>query len=207
MVAKLLLAVQETHAAAEASGAAPEIRSRLAAAYHRVRSGLGFCKTPALYGAFPTDPYSNTPAHAGAQQPGMTGQVKEEILTRLGELGVRVEGGRLGFSPSLLRASEFLPTGDRWRVTTVRGESLEIELTPGSLAFTVCQIPIVYHAVDGPAAIRWTRSDGESQRVEGCTLDAELSAQIFSRSGALRRVDVDVPVTRLLTDPTFSPSA
>ncbi len=207
MVAKLLLAVQETHAAAEASGAAPEIRSRLAAAYHRVRSGLGFCKTPALYGAFPTDPYSNTPAHAGAQQPGMTGQVKEEILTRLGELGVRVEGGRLGFSPSLLRASEFLPTGDRWRVTTVRGESLEIELTPGSLAFTVCQIPIVYHAVDGPAAIRWTRSDGESQCVEGCTLDAELSAQIFSRSGTLRRVDVDVPVTRLLTDPTFSPSA
>ena len=39
------------------------------------------------YGAFPTDPYSHTPAHAGAQQPGMTGQVKEELLTRPARVG------------------------------------------------------------------------------------------------------------------------
>ncbi|CAN0044150.1 unnamed protein product, partial [Discosporangium mesarthrocarpum] len=43
--------------------------------------------------AFPTDPYSHTNRH-GAQQPGMTGQVKEEIVTRFGELGVRIEGGQ-----------------------------------------------------------------------------------------------------------------
>ena len=46
-----------------------------------------------LYGAFPTDPYSHTPAGKGAQQPGMTGQVKEDVISRFGELGVEVKNG------------------------------------------------------------------------------------------------------------------
>src|ERR1039458_5021052 len=45
----------------------------------------------------PTDPYSHTPSFAGAQQPGMTGQVKEDLIARLGEMGVALEGGRLAF--------------------------------------------------------------------------------------------------------------
>ena len=40
---------------------------------------FGKVKTVRSYGAFPSDPYSHTPAHAGAQQPGMTGQVKEDF--------------------------------------------------------------------------------------------------------------------------------
>ena len=36
-------------------------------------------KTPEEYGAFPFDAYSHTPYNSGAKQPGMTGQVKEEI--------------------------------------------------------------------------------------------------------------------------------
>ena len=59
-------------------------------------------RATAEFGAIPTDCYSHTPAHAGAQQPGMTGQVKEEILTRFGELGLRVEDGRLCVLPGLL---------------------------------------------------------------------------------------------------------
>jgi hypothetical protein len=57
------------------------------------------------FGAIPIDPYSHTPAHAGAQQPGMTGAVKEEILTRPRELGVRVAGGRVVFDALLLDRS------------------------------------------------------------------------------------------------------
>ena len=72
------------------AGAGTEACQRLGSLYYRVREGIGFNKTPAEYGAFPTDPYSHTPGHGGAQQPGMTGQVKEEILTRWGELGLRV---------------------------------------------------------------------------------------------------------------------
>ncbi|MFI5337809.1 MAG: hypothetical protein ACHQ5A_13560, partial [Opitutales bacterium] len=59
MVAKLLVAVQENLLAAQVAGA-PEL-DRLIAQYYDVRAGLGFNKTPAAYGAIPTDPYSHTP--------------------------------------------------------------------------------------------------------------------------------------------------
>ncbi len=45
----------------------------------------------------------------------MTGQVKEEILTRFGELGVRVEAGAVRFAPVLLHAREFLDDPGRLR--------------------------------------------------------------------------------------------
>jgi hypothetical protein len=104
MVAKLLLAVQERVFEASDVGA-PELPA-LVAHYRRVRDGLGYRKTAAEYGAFPTDPYSHTPGEGGAQQPGMTGQVKEEILTRWGELGLRFEAGQIRFDPVLLDTAE-----------------------------------------------------------------------------------------------------
>jgi hypothetical protein len=76
-----------------------------------VREGLGYRKSVSQYGAFPADPYSHTPAQRGAQQPGMTGQVKEEILTRWGELGLRVRQGRVRFDPVLLDAVEIPADG------------------------------------------------------------------------------------------------
>jgi hypothetical protein len=104
MVAKLLLAVQESVFDAFDAGA-PEV-PMLIAHYRAVRDGLGYRKRVAEYGAFPFDPYSHTAAEGGAQQPGMTGQVKEEILTRWGELGLRVKGGRILFQPVLLDERE-----------------------------------------------------------------------------------------------------
>jgi hypothetical protein len=109
MVAKLLLAVQERVFEA-ADRAAPELDA-LCGFYRRVRDGLGYRKDVASYGAFPADPYSHTAGEGGAQQPGMTGQVKEEILTRWGELGLRVRQGRVRFTPVLLDAAELPPGG------------------------------------------------------------------------------------------------
>ena len=74
MVSKLLLAVGET---IERDG-----NDRLVRQYAEIREGIGSHKNPAEYGAFPFDPYSHTPSMAGAQQPGMTGQVKEDIISR-----------------------------------------------------------------------------------------------------------------------------
>jgi hypothetical protein len=108
MVAKLLLAVQERVFEA-ADQAAPELPA-LIAHYRRVREGLGYRKSAAAWGAFPADPYSHTPGEGGAQQPGMTGQVKEEILTRWGELGLRIRRARVHFDPVLLDEAE-LPEG------------------------------------------------------------------------------------------------
>ena len=101
MVSKLLLAVQECCLQAIAAGESEEIVGRLLEHYYEINEGIGVHKQPSLYGAFPIDPYSHTPAGKGAQQPGMTGQVKEDILSRFGELGVFVKGGRLVFRSML----------------------------------------------------------------------------------------------------------
>ena len=74
----------------------------------RERGGLSADKTPEEYGAFPFDAYSHTPYNSGAKQPGMTGQVKEEIITRFGELGLFIKNGKIIFNPYLLKKTEFL---------------------------------------------------------------------------------------------------
>ena len=126
MIAKLLLAVQESVFDAFDAGA-PEWAA-LAAHYRRVRDGLGYRKRVSEYGAFPFDPYSHTPAEGGAQQPGMTGQVKEEVLTRWGELGLRVHRGRLRFCPLLTDARE-VPAGGALRFT-FRGVPWRLQIGP-----------------------------------------------------------------------------
>jgi hypothetical protein len=200
MVSKLLLAVQECHRRAREAGEGPERVAALAAAYDDVRAGLGFHKTPAEFGAFPTDPYSHTPAHAGAQQPGMTGQVKEDVLARLGELGVEVDGGRLGFAPTLLWRDEFL---DAPQAVTARGVGggVPLALESGSLAFTFCQVPVVYRLTDDDARLDVTWRDGETRTFSGAFLDPLTSRAVFDRTGAVERIDVTVNASDLRGDP------
>jgi len=95
MVSKLVLAVQESSLRAMDSGASDEIIGKMLDHYYEMQAGIGVHKSPELYGAVPTDPYSHTPATKGAQQPGMTGQVKEDILSRIGELGAFIKDGKL----------------------------------------------------------------------------------------------------------------
>jgi hypothetical protein len=195
MVAKLLVAVQEAVVEARAAGEPAETVARLVDAYWRVRSGLGFNKTAVEYGAFPTDPYSHTPAHAGAQQPGMTGQVKEELLTRLLEVGVRVESGEILFDPVLLRADEFCDGAEGWPVIGVDGTSREIELSSGSLGLTLCQVPFVVTATPGDPGVEVVFTDGTKQRTAGLHIDRETSRAIFRRSGEIVRVTAAVPAS------------
>jgi hypothetical protein len=124
-----------------ADAGAPELPA-LIAHYRRVREGLGYRKAAADWGAFPADPYSHTPGEGGAQQPGMTGQVKEEVLTRWGELGLRMQAGQLRLQPVLLDATE-LPPGTplqfTWRRIPVRylsGQAtrLRVQTSAGWLA-------------------------------------------------------------------------
>lgn len=190
MVAKLLLAVQEAIGQASAAAAPPTILA-LIEAYYDIRQGLGFNKSPAQYGAFPTDPYSHTPAGQGAKQPGMTGQVKEEILTRLGELGVVVADGTLAFRPALLRAQEWLAEPASFSYLDVAGAPQAIELPAGALAYTLCQVPIVYRAGGGPR-IALHYADGRLAEVAGDTLPAAASQAIFRRDGQIQQVDVYV---------------
>ncbi|RME55747.1 MAG: hypothetical protein D6790_15650 [Caldilineae bacterium] len=192
MVSKLLLAAYESYAWAVERGANPSVVAALAAAYDDIRSGLGFNKTPDQYGAFPTDPYSHTPWGGGASQPGMTGKVKEEILARWGELGLKLEGGMLKFSPTLLHADEFLARADVFAYYDLSGAPRSLSLPAGSLAFTFCQTPIVYRRGD-KAQIETVDAHGQSRCVAGHTLDRKTTQQILERDGSVSRIVVTVP--------------
>lgn len=191
MVAKLLLAVQECHEGARASGANVKTVEGLASAYYDIRQGFGFNKSPAEYGAFPTDPYSHTPAGSGARQPGMTGQVKEMILTRLGELGVSIRAGELQLAPALLQRAEFLPEPATFSYIDVAGQSRTLPLPAASLAFTFCQTPVVYTIGDA-SSIEVVYSDGRCTNFNGTSLDASTSRHIFERDGEIALVRVSV---------------
>jgi hypothetical protein len=192
MVAKLLLAVQEVALRAVRDEQPAALCRDLARAYYRIRSGLGFEKTVAEYGAFPTDPYSHTPPRGGAKQPGMTGQVKEEILTRLGELGIRIEAGAVSFLPVLLRPEEFLASPSVFRFYDIDGRPAAIDLPAGCLAFSFCQVPIVYERIETEGWIRVDLGDGTAAEIAGQRLDTELSQSLFARNGLIARIHVGV---------------
>ena len=120
------------------------VLQRLADCYYDIRAGIGDWKTPEVYGAFPMDPYSHTPAQGGARQPGLTGQVKEDFLCRLGELGVFVENQQIHFRPLLLRREEFLTAPSDFIYYDVAGAKRRLPLKPGELGFTYCQVPVIY---------------------------------------------------------------
>ncbi len=195
MVSKLLLATGEAVAGARDEGADPRTTARLETAYREIREGLGTHKPPEVYGAFPTDPYSHTPSFAGAQQPGMTGQVKEDIISRLAELGARVDRGRLSFVRSFAAEDEVLREEGRFDYVDVEGEESGLTVGAGCYAFTVCQLPVVVH-VDGSAAgerMDITRADGSVESLPALELGVEESAGVFARTGAARRLDVFFP--------------
>ncbi len=200
MVSKLLLAVQDSFFRALDDAAGDDVLARLAYLYYRVRQGIGFNKTPAEFGAFPLDPYSHTPAHAGAQQPGMTGQVKEEILTRQGELGIRVRAGQVRFQPRLLRASEFHQQPAILRFIDVDGHWQDLKVPTGALAFTWCQVPVIYHLDDQrPAGIEIRWKDSTRQTLHQLSIPSDVCSEIFGRSGRVHQIEVVFPSSQILS--------
>jgi hypothetical protein len=119
----------------------------------------------------------------------MTGQVKEDLISRLGEMGVVVEDGRLCFHRLLVKRNEFLTDARSFQFYDLDGQRRSLDLDPGTLAFTTCQVPVVAHQ-SGPQRIEITRVDGSIISAETLALDAETSAAVFERTGAVCRLDV-----------------
>jgi len=191
MVSKLQLAVQECCLKAIEENESPEVIGRLLEHYYEINEGIGVHKSPTLYGAFPTDAYSHTPAGKGAQQPGMTGQVKEDILSRFGELGVFIKNGSLQFNPCLLRKEEFLTESKSFNYVNVHFEHKSIVLEANSLCFTFCQIPVVYKIATNQC-IEIISIDGTSNKINSLTLDITTSQQIFGRTNKIEQIIVNV---------------
>ncbi|NMC54178.1 MAG: hypothetical protein GYA48_11140 [Chloroflexi bacterium] len=185
MVSKLLLAAQETALKFQNSPMASSLRDK----YYDIRAGLGFNKSPADFGAFPTDPYSHTPKGQGARQPGMTGVVKEELLARWVEVGLTIKDGCLHFNPFLVNAKEFIPEGSRFAYMDIHEEQKQIDLPVGSLAFTICQVPVLVKLADHDQIVVQFR-DGSQESVYANKLDVKRSSHIFNRDGVVNQLTV-----------------
>ena len=191
MVSKLSLAVQECCLKAINDGEDAELIGKLLEHYYEVNEGLGVHKSPELYGAFPTDAYSHTPFTKGAQQPGMTGQVKEDILCRFGELGVFVNGGKLYFDPCMLRQNEFISNETQLDYYDINGQRQSIKMPDYSMAFTYCQVPIVYQISDSNR-VRLFKDNEEIHSSEYLELNTEFSQSIFNRDGEVDKIWVQI---------------
>ncbi|MFY7845681.1 hypothetical protein [Chryseobacterium gambrini] len=191
MVSKLLLAVMEVCQKAINENASPETVGRLLEHFYEINEGIGVHKSPELYGAFPTDAYSHTPFGKGAQQPGMTGQVKEDLLSRFGELGIVVKDGQLQFKPDLLRKEEFLTEEKTIEYFDVKSNASSLKLPENSLFFTKCEVPVIYE-ISETENVEIFNEQCEAKIENSLAINQEDSANIFKRNGKISLIKVKI---------------
>ena len=179
MVSKLLLTIGENYTKAIAENASKETLEKLASHYAQVQAGIGAHKSPKEYGSFPIDPYSHTPQMAGVQQPGMTGQVKEDVISRFFELGIIVNNGQITVQPAILSKSEFIPAN--------------AEYNAPHLLFTYCKVPFVY-LLDNKQSIELISASGKTDLISSNTLSVNDSRSIMNRDGKITKVLVHLEV-------------
>ena len=165
MVSKLLLAVGEV---IQRSDMMTETAKRLVTHYQLIRLGIGSHKSPDQYGAFPFDAYSHTPSMSGAQQPGLTGQVKEDIISRWFELGIEVEGGQIVIHPRMINPDDF---------------------HNNKLTFSYCGVTFTYEIVNETGE---DMPQGIMVQENKSVLSKEDSAHIFARDGEFREITIQI---------------
>jgi len=175
MVSKLGLAIAENLQRFHEEKVDKTLLQKLTKHYYDVKTGSGANKSPKEYGAFPFDPYSHTPTMAGVQQPGMTGLVKEDIVSRFIELGLKVENGCLRIEKTMLKAEEFLmPT---------------VENAYPHLSFTYCSIPFEYK-IDVKEGVEIWYQNGEKELLSTYILSPTQSSLVFNRDERIQKIVV-----------------
>lgn len=195
MVSKLMLSVQEIALEEEQD----EDFKALVASYYDVQDGLGFRKKASEYGAFTADAYSHTPSFAGAQQPGLTGMVKEGVICRFGELGVQFNNETIEFKPRLLRAEELLKQTEEAVCIYPDKSQRTFSVPESGLLFTITQIPVIYKRTDSETAeIVVEYLDGRSETISGDVLPKSIAQSLLNRTSNVSVISVAQPASRFL---------
>ncbi len=163
--AKFALGVLET---AQRAYANAEDITEIYREYNNLLDGFIYRKSPSECGAFPTEPYSHTSYNKKSEQPGMTGQVKESIIMRRGELGVSVADGQISFLPEFLRQAEFDDLNE--------------------VVFSCYGVKFCYKRSDKRCVIAHTTNGVQEQNT--MKLSKELSRHIFERSDFVQKVEI-----------------
>ena len=119
----------------------------------------------------------------------MTGQVKEDIIARMAELGVETSNGQISFSNAIFNENEYLTKRVNFEYINTKGHRSIIELKKGTFAFTICQTPVVYQR-SRKSLIEITYSSGETDKITGLLLPQNISKKIFERDGTIEKIIV-----------------
>ena len=119
----------------------------------------------------------------------MTGLVKEDFISRMRELGILIQNGEILFQPSLLNLNELLNESSVFEYFDLKGEKQQFTLDVGQLAFTFCQIPILYSA-SSEDKISITLRNKNKILIKGHVINPAISASIFQRSGDIVLIEV-----------------
>ncbi|HSO68298.1 MAG TPA: hypothetical protein VLQ67_01545, partial [Arachnia sp.] len=94
----------------------------------------------------------------------------------------------------LLRSSEWTTAPATFAYRDVSGEERTVDLPEGSLAFTFCQVPVVYHRGTDTETMVITAHlvDGTTEEHPGGRLSTDLSASVFRREGRVAALTVHV---------------
>jgi hypothetical protein len=103
-----------------------------------------------------------------------------------------VESGQIVFRPVLLRASEWRDEPATFEYTDVLGVDGTVDLPAGSLAFTFCQVPVVYKQAE-TLKVRAVKADGTAVECPHGRIPADLSQSIFGRLGEVDLIEVGTP--------------
>jgi hypothetical protein len=121
---------------------------------------------------------------SGVQQPGMTGQVKEDIISRFFELGVQVQNGQITFCPVMLTDADFLPSNLSPLASAGSPKkpafwgALNLSPEYGELRFSYCGTEIIYRkTAHGTGSV---------------TLTPEQSKHIFARDGEIKQLIIEL---------------
>jgi hypothetical protein len=180
MISKLVLVIAENLERFHEEKVEKNILDKLTKHYYEVKDGIGAHKSPKVYGAFPFDPYSHTPTMAGVQQPGMTGLVKEDIISRFIELGIKVENGCLSINPTFLKPLEFIHSTSE----------------TAYLSFTYCSIPFEYQ-LNEKEGIELIYRDGKTVMIEDYSLNPVQSQAVFNRDRQILKVVVNLKIDKV----------
>ena len=119
----------------------------------------------------------------------------------MASLGYRISGGEVSFQPDLLRSREFVSSHKTFRYLDVEDNWQTITVPSRGLAFTWCQVPVVYQLDDEvEPALYVTRDDGTQQSLAQLSLPAKESSELFRRSGRIRQLTLVLATAQLFSE-------
>ena len=100
----------------------------------------------------------------------------------------------------MLRKSEFIDRPVDFLYYDVHGQAQSLTLREESLAFTICQTPVIYYLSTVGQSVDVRCFLGEHATDSQDRLDADTSNMLFMRTGDLSRIEVQVPLAMLFEE-------